>query len=196
MVFAELSDGDALHPDAVARFVNPPEKATTEKENAAPPSPAPDAPSRLPTRSRPSASTTSRLHRKTRRRPGRPLETCAQVDHVADPAAAPSPRTPGGTRRRRPALLRAAGRMLLGARDAAGRAAESARRGDTAAEDFSRRARGRRSSSAPARRPRRRGRRRRPRRSPRRSSGSGARGGGRGSPTSFSDDVVTPLRTP
>jgi hypothetical protein len=52
MVFRELSDGDALHPDAVARFVNPPEKAR-EKENAAPPSPAPDAPSRLDALSRP-----------------------------------------------------------------------------------------------------------------------------------------------
>ena len=51
MVFRELSESDKLHPDAVARFVNPPAKAT-EKENAAPPPPT-DTPSRLDALSRP-----------------------------------------------------------------------------------------------------------------------------------------------
>ena len=146
MVFRELSDGDALHPDAVARFVNP-EKPTTEKENAAPPSPAPDAPytvADLSTRS------SRRLHRKTRRR-GRPRRArrlwrhvtsvahsnLAHVHHVADPAAAP---VAADARRDAAAAARAfSGRRadaLLGARARAGRAAEALAASDTAAEDF------------------------------------------------------------
>ena len=128
MVFRELSDGDALHPDAVARFVNPPEKAR-EKENAAPP-PAPDAPSRLDALSRP-----KRVHDKP---PPADDATPWKATSITSPIPPlpPSPRTPGGTRRPRPPAS-PGGRAdaLLGARDALGRAAEALAASDTAAED-------------------------------------------------------------
>jgi len=129
MVFRELSDGDALHPDAVARFVNP-EKPTTEKENAAPPTPAPDAPSRLDALSRP-----KRVHDKP---PPSEDATPWKATSITSPIPPlpPSPRTPGGTRRPRPPAS-PGGRAdaLLGARDALGRAAEALAASDTAAED-------------------------------------------------------------
>ncbi|CAH0368666.1 unnamed protein product [Pelagomonas calceolata] len=129
MVFRELSDGDALHPDAVARFVNP-EKPTTEKENAAPPTPAPDAPSRLDALSRP-----KRVHDKP---PPSEDATPWKATSITSPIPPlpPSPRTPGGTRRSRPPAS-PGGRAdaLLGARDALGRAAEALAASDTAAED-------------------------------------------------------------
>ena len=129
MVFRELSDGDALHPDAVARFVNP-EKPTTEKENAAPPPVPADTPSRLDALSRP-----KRVHDKP---PPSEDATPWKATSITSPIPPlpPSPRTPGGTRRRQPALS-PGGRadMLLGARNALGRAAEALAASDTAAED-------------------------------------------------------------
>ena len=128
MVFRELSDDDKLHPDAVARFVNPPAKAT-EKENAAPPPPT-DTPSRLDALSRP-----KRVHDKP---PPSEDATPWKATSITSPIPPlpPSPKTPGGTRRRQPALS-PGGRadMLLGARDALGRAAEALAASDTAAED-------------------------------------------------------------
>jgi len=128
MVFRELSDDDKLHPDAVARFVNPPEKAR-EKENAAPPPPT-DTPSRLDALSRP-----KRVHDKP---PPSEDATPWKATSITSPIPPlpPSPRTPGGTRRPRPPAS-PGGRAdaLLGARDALGRAAEALAASDTAAED-------------------------------------------------------------
>ena len=97
MVFRELSESDKLHPDAVARFVNPPEKAR-EKENAAPPPAPSDAPSRLDALSRP-----KRVHDKP---PPSEDATPWKATSITSPIPPlpPSPRTPGGTRRRQPAL--------------------------------------------------------------------------------------------
>ena len=130
MVFRELSDDDKLHPDAVARFVNPPEKAR-EKENAAPSEPAPDAPSRLDALSRP-----KRVHDKP---PPSEDATPWKATSITSPIPPlpPSPRTPGGTRRPRQPPTSPSGRAdsFLGARDALGRAAEALAASDTAAED-------------------------------------------------------------
>merc|ERR1711903_79006 len=120
MVFRELSDGDALHPDAVSSFVNPPAKAT-EKENAAPPPAPSDAPSRLDALSRP-----KRVHDKP---PPSEDATPWKATSITSPIPPlpPSPRTPGGTRRPRQPPTSPSGRAdsFLGARDALGRAAEA-----------------------------------------------------------------------
>ena len=135
MVFRELSDGDKLHPDAVARFVNP-EKPAPEKENAAPPhrprryTVAPRRLVKTEARPRQAASIGRRDAVEVAPRPSRRRS-------LAHPRRSPRrPRRTGGTRRRQPALS-PGGRadMLLGARDALGRAAEALAASDTAAED-------------------------------------------------------------